>query len=230
MDLESEKELAARASMRFVHDGDVVGLGTGSTAAYMLTLLGERVKAGLKIRAVPTSERTAEIARSLGIPLSTLQETPQLDVDIDGADEVDPHLELIKGGGGALFREKMVAKAARKMVVIADSTKQVAVLGKFPLPVAVIPSSEKLTAEAIAALGASAQIRQKNGKVFVTDEGYHILDCRFGQIPDPAGLAEKLKSIQGVVDSGLFINLADVALIARGNQVIELHRKTPKGA
>jgi ribose 5-phosphate isomerase A len=230
MDLEHEKAVAARASMRFVHDGQVVGLGTGSTAAYMLRFLGERVRAGLKIRGVPTSDQTADVARSLNIPLTTLQDTPQVDVTIDGADEVDPQLHLIKGGGGALFREKIVARASRKMVVIADSTKQVPLLGKFPLPVAVLAAQEETSAQAIRAMGASVQRREKTGKVFITDEGYHILDCCFGRIPDPAGLAQELKQIEGVMDTGLFINLADVALIARGNEVIELVRKDPKPA
>src|SRR6267154_2613935 len=145
-----EKEVAARAGVKLVRDGDVVGLGTGSTAAYAVRFLGERVQAGLKIRGVPTSIHTQELAASLGIPLTTLDEFQNIDVTIDGADEVDPKLSLIKGGGGALLREKIVASATRKFVVIADSSKQVPVLGKFPLPVEVIPFARALLAKKIA--------------------------------------------------------------------------------
>ncbi len=222
MDRDLEKHAAARDSLRFVKDGDVVGLGTGSTATAMIFLLGERVKAGLKIRGIPTSERTAQLARSLGIPLTTLQETPQIDVTIDGADEIDPQLRLIKGGGGALVREKQVARASRQLVIIADSSKQVAVLGKFPLPVAVVASSDTAAAQAICALGASVQVRHQDWQVFVTDEGHHILDCHFGQIADPERLAQEIQSMAGVVDHGLFLDMADVALIARGESVLEL--------
>jgi ribose 5-phosphate isomerase A len=228
MDLDQEKEAAARASIRFVQDGNIVGLGTGSTAAYMLPLLGERVKAGLRIQGIPTSDRTAQIARSVGIPLTTLEEAGAIDVTIDGADELDPQLQLIKGGGGALVHEKIVAKASRQLVIIADSSKQVAVLGKFPLPVAVFAPSQEDAAAAITALGAAVQLRKKDGQAFVTDEGHYILDCQFGQIPDPPALARRLESVPGLVDHGLFINLADVALIGKGSEVLELHRKGPK--
>ena len=152
--LDQEKEAAARASVRFVRDGDIVGLGTGSTAAYAVRFLGERVQAGLKIRGIPTSIHTQELAASLGIPLTTLDEVQQIDVTIDGADEVDPHLRLIKGGGGALLREKIVASATKKLVIIADSSKQVSMLGKFPVPVEVIKFAEALVAKEIAELGA----------------------------------------------------------------------------
>lgn len=223
---DKEKEAAARASVRFVHDGDVVGLGTGSTAAYVVRFLGERVQAGLKIVGIPTSLRTRELAASLGIPLTTLDECQQIDVAIDGADEFDPNLQLTKGGGGALLREKIIASASRQFVVIADSSKQVPVLGAFPLPVEVIPFAEALVAKKIAALGAKVSVRQSpEGKPFVTDEGHHILDCRFGQIPDPPALARKLSDAPGVVEHGLFIDMADVVLMGEGDAVIELRRK-----
>jgi ribose 5-phosphate isomerase A len=222
-----EKETAARASLRFIHDGDVVGLGTGSTAAYAVRFIAERVQAGLKIRGIPTSVRTKELAASLGIPLTTLDECQQIDVTIDGADEVNPDLQLIKGGGGALLREKITASASRQLVIVADSSKQVPVLGKFPLPVEVIPFAQALIAKKIAALGAAVQLRNdSSGKPFVTDEGHHILDCHFGQIPDPPALALKLASIPGVVEHGLFIGMATVALIAKGDKVLELRRGT----
>jgi ribose 5-phosphate isomerase A len=220
---DQEKEAAARASLRFVKDGNVVGLGTGSTAAHVVRLLGERVQAGLKIRGIPTSVHTAELATSLGIPLTTLDEFQEIDVTIDGADEVDPQLQLIKGGGGALLREKIVASASKKFVVIADSTKQVATLGKFPVPVEVIKFAEALVARKIAALGAAVTVRKDaSGKSFVTDEGNHILDCEFGKIADPPALASALGSIPGVVEHGLFTGMASVALIAKGSQIVEL--------
>jgi ribose 5-phosphate isomerase A len=223
-----EKEAAARASLRFVRDGNVVGLGTGSTAAYAVRFLGEQVRAGLKIRGIPTSVHTGELATSLGIPLATLDECQQIDVDIDGADEFDSQLNLIKGGGGALLREKVIASASRQVVIIADSSKQVAVLGKFPLPVEVIPFAQPLVAKRISALGSSVKLRRDvKGNPFVTDEGHHILDCSFGQIPDPPALARILSNMPGVVEHGLFIDLATVVLCAKGQNVAEL-RRSPK--
>jgi len=221
-----EKEAAARASVRFVKDGQIVGLGTGSTAAYAVRFLGERVRAGLKIRGIPTSVRTKELATSLGIPLTTFEEFQQIDVTIDGADEVDPQLNLIKGGGGALLREKITASASKQVVIIGDSGKKVPMLGKFPLPVEIIPFAEPLLAKRITALGAAVKLRRDaSGKPFVTDEGHHILDCHFGQIPDPPSLACQLEDMPGVVEHGLFIAMASVVLIATGSEVEEFHRR-----
>jgi len=221
-----EKAAAARASLRFVRDGMTLGLGTGSTAAHAVRFLGEQVKAGLKIRGIPTSVHTGELAASLGIPLTTLEECQEIDVDIDGADEFDPQLHLIKGGGGALLREKIIASASRQVVIIADSSKQVAVLGKFPLPVEVIPFAQPLVAKRITALGATVKLRRDaKGNPLVTDEGHHILDCSFGQIPDPPALARKLSDMPGIVEHGLFIELATVVLCAKGENVTELRRK-----
>jgi ribose 5-phosphate isomerase A len=227
---DQEKQAAARASLRFVRDGDVVGLGTGSTAAYAVRFLAEHVHAGLKIRGIPTSVRTKELAKTAGIPLTTLDEVQCIDVTIDGADEFDPQLNLIKGGGGALLHEKIVASASRLLVIIADSSKQVPVLGKFPLPVEVVPFAQVLVARKIEALGAKVKIRETaEGKPFLTDEHHHILDCHFGQIADPPALARKLEAIPGVVEHGLFIGMANVVLVARNGNVQELRRENSPG-
>jgi ribose 5-phosphate isomerase A len=220
-----EKEAAARASLQYVKDGQVVGLGTGSTAVYFIKLLGEQVKNGLRIRGIPTSVRSRELALSLTIPLTTLDECQEIDVTVDGADEVDPELRLIKGGGGALLREKIVASATRKMVVVADVSKQVQRLGKFPLPVEVIKFAQALVAKRITAMGAEVKLRTSvDGKPYVTDENNHILDCRFGEIRDADGLARELSQMPGVVEHGLFIGMASVALLARGTEIVELRR------
>jgi ribose 5-phosphate isomerase A len=222
---DQEKEAAARASLRFVKDGNVVGLGTGSTAKYFIQLLGEQVKGGLRIRGIPSSDRSREQAASLGIPLTTLDECQQIDVTVDGADEVDPQLRLIKGGGGALLREKIVASATRQYVIIADASKQVPVLGEFPLPVEVIKFAQALVTKKIEALGAKVILRQNaDGKPYLTDENNYILDCHFGQIRGADGLANKLSDMPGVVEHGLFIGMASVVLIANGSEVVELRR------
>jgi ribose 5-phosphate isomerase A len=181
------------------------------------------VRDGLKIVGVPTSQKTKQLAEQLKIPLSTLDEYPEIDIDIDGADEIDPHLNLIKGGGGALLREKIIASASRRFIVVGDSSKQVAHLGKFPLPVEVIPFAQSLISERIAALGAQVSLRGA-GNPFVTDEGHHILDCTFGEIADPRGLAEKLRAIPGVVEHGLFIRMAEMALIGKDRGVVQIQR------
>jgi ribose 5-phosphate isomerase A len=223
MDSNSEKQMVAQASLKFIEDGQVVGLGTGSTATYFIQFLGERVKAGLKIRGVPTSVRTQQLAEKCGIPLITLDQVESIDVDVDGADEFDPQLCLLKGGGGALLREKIIASVSRKFVVLADSSKQVPVLGKFPLPVEVIAFAETLLARRISQLGAKVTLRKtSDGSVFRTDEGHHILDCAFGQIPDPPTLARTLSDMPGVVEHGLFIKMASVVLLAKGEQVAEI--------
>ncbi len=222
---DQEKEAAARASLQYVKNGEVVGLGTGSTAAYFIKLLAEKVKEGLRVRGIPTSIRSRELAISLGIPLTTLDECQEIAVTVDGADEVDPQLRLIKGGGGALLREKIVASATKQMVIVADASKQVERLGRFPLPVEVILFAQALVAKRIAALGAHVQLRPgPDGKPYLTDENNYILDCRFGEIRDAEGLARTLSEMPGVVEHGLFIGMASVVLFARGNEIVELRR------
>jgi ribose 5-phosphate isomerase A len=220
---EEEKEAAGRAAAKLVRDGDVVGLGTGSTAYFAVTALGERVKAGLKIVGIPTSTQTADLARAVGIPLTTLDEHPEIDITIDGADEIDSKLNLIKGGGGALLREKVVASASKKMVVVADSGKVVSVLGKFPLPVEIISFARTVVENKIIALGGSPKLRtRRDGSPYVTDNGNEILDCSFGKIEDPAALARELSNVPGIIEHGLFIGLASVALIGRGERTEEI--------
>jgi ribose 5-phosphate isomerase A len=223
---EEEKEAAGRAAAKLVRDGDIVGLGTGSTAYFAVVALGERVKAGLKIIGIPTSVHTGDLARAVGIPLTTLDDHPEIDITIDGADEVDPKLNLIKGGGGALTREKVIATASKKMVVVADSGKIVRVLGKFPLPVEVIAFARTVVERKIVSLGGSPKLRTKeDGSPFVTDNGNEILDCSFGKIADPPALAGELDGMPGVVEHGLFIGLAKLVVVGRGASVEEIRLK-----
>ena len=196
-----------------------LGLGSGSTARHFVDLVGERVKAGLELQCVATSEGTAAQASALGIPLGTLNDIPELDLTVDGADEVDPGLRLIKGGGGALLREKIVAAASKRMVVIADSTKLVPKLGAFPLPIEVVPfglsATKRHIERALGELQLAGPIRLRGGSSpFVTDGGHYILDCSLGAIAEPERLSQTLSLIPGVVEHGLFIGLARAAIIA----------------
>ena len=222
------KRHAAEAALAYVEDGMRLGLGTGSTAAHFVTLLGRRVAEGLHVTGVPTSEATADLARRAGVPLASLDDMPELDLAVDGADEIGPGLALIKGGGGALLREKIVANASRRMIVIADAAKQVQELGAFPLPVEIVAfgmSATVLAVERVAielGLAPAIDLRRRDGEVFVTDSGNRILDASFGRIPDPEALAHRLADIPGVVEHGLFLGFADLALIASANGVAEV--------
>lgn len=220
MDAREMKIKAAAAALEYVEDGMRLGIGTGSTAEEFVRLLAEKVAAGFRIEGVPTSERTARLCLELGVSLKSLDELPELDLTIDGADEVDGQLRLIKGGGGALLREKIVAAASKRMIVIADETKVVDVLGAFKLPIEVNPFGQvatRIAVEKVASrLGLSGEIavRQSHDGAFLTDGGHLILDASFGRIPDADALAEELNAIPGVVEHGLFIGIASLAIIA----------------
>lgn len=229
MDARALKIEAARAALDHVKDGMRLGIGTGSTAEEFVRLLAEKVATGMKIVGVPTSERTAALCRELGVPLSTLEETPELDLTIDGADEVDAELALIKGGGGALLREKIVAAASARMIVIADESKFVETLGRFPLPIEVNKFGLGATKLAIARtadateLSGPLTLRMTNGEPFVTDGGHFIIDASFGRIHDPRALSNGLYAVPGVVEHGLFLGLADAAFIAGADGVRTIH-------
>ncbi|MBR0800399.1 ribose-5-phosphate isomerase RpiA [Bradyrhizobium jicamae] len=230
MDMDALKRQAAARALEEVRDGMKLGLGTGSTAKHFVELLGEKVRTGLKVVGVPTSEVTRADAIRCGVPLTTLDDIDHLDLTVDGADEIDPALNLIKGGGGALLREKIVAAASDRMIVIADESKWVEVLGRFPLPVEVIPFGLAATRAAMdrafAQSGASGEmvIRQgKDGHAFVTDGGHWIIDAHLGRIGDAPRLAALLSVIPGVVEHGLFIGLGTSAVLAgaQGIRVVE---------
>jgi ribose 5-phosphate isomerase A len=222
---EAQRLRSAEAALAEVAAGMKLGLGTGRSADAFVRLLGERVRAGLDVVGVPTSEKTMRLAESEGIRLVTLDEHPVLDLTVDGADEIGPGLALVKGGGGALLREKIVAAASRRMLVVADATKIVDTLGAFPLPIEVVPFGLAATRGAIAevaeALGLAGPLilRESGGRPFVTDGGHHIVDASFGRIPDPETLAAALNMIPGVVEHGLFLGLASAAVIGRDDGV-----------
>ncbi len=226
MSADQQKRQAAMAAMDHVKPGMKLGLGTGSTAAHFVDALGAKVAGGLDVICVPTSQATYTQAQALNIPLTTLDETPELDLTVDGADELDGQLRLIKGGGGALLREKIVAAASKQMIVIADAGKQVETLGAFPLPVEVIEfgagatlrAMEKAASEA-GCTGAVA-LRKKDGSPFKTDNGNLIYDCDFGAIPNPEALGLALNAIPGVVEHGLFIGLCNLALLGTDGDVL----------
>ena len=232
MSMDDLKRQAAARAVEQVQDGMKLGLGTGSTAKHFVELLGERVRAGLKVIGVPTSEATRADAERCAVPLTTLDQVDRLDLTVDGADEIDANLELIKGGGGALLREKIVAAASDRMIVIADDTKWVKTLGRFPLPIEVVPFGLKATQNEIekafkscGVAGGMTLRKGKDGHVFVTDGGHWILDAAMGAIPDPQRLALALSPIPGVVEHGLFIGLVQAAILAGSNGIRVVERK-----
>ena len=221
---EDEKRLAGLAAAEQVRDGMVLGLGSGTTVYFFLEELGRRVKSGLHVSGVPTSERTAGLAREFGIPLSTLDEHQELGLDVDGADEVDPHLNLIKGRGGALLREKIIARAARRRVIVVDGSKLSSTLGtRATLPVEVVPFAKALAIKGLTELGAKPVLRVGgDGSPFVTDNGNWILDCVFEPMSDPGRIEAQINRVPGVVENGLFIGLADEVLVARAGSIERL--------
>ncbi len=226
MSLQEQKRRAASRSLDFVEPGMVLGLGTGSTAAIMVELLGERVRAGLAVTGIPTSKATAVLAERCGVALTSLEKVQELDLTIDGADETDGALRLIKGGGGALLREKIVASLSKRVVIIADAGKKVARLGAFPLPVEVVPFAAPALLPKLAALGCNAKLRGTgDAGSFVSDEGNHIIDCSFGAIADPEDLARQLNAMPGVVEHGLFLGIAERVLLGGKDGVEELVRR-----
>jgi ribose 5-phosphate isomerase A len=228
-DLESLKKSAALKAVEFIRDGMVVGLGTGSTAKHLVMALGERVRAGMNLRAVPTSLGTAELARQVGIQLIDTENRWEIDVAIDGADQVDPQFSLIKGGGGALLKEKIVAASAKQFIVMVDHTKQVSVLGgSFPLPIEVVPFGWGSTAREIEALTKSRVVlRERNGSPFKTEAGHLIVDVHMNRIDHPGELEIALNLIPGVVETGLFVNRTHVLIVgtAQGVQTLHVPRK-----
>jgi ribose 5-phosphate isomerase A len=224
MTQDEAKALVGKQAAAWVEDGMAVGLGTGTTSVMFIKALGERVqREGLKIRCVASSDASASLGRSLGMEVVSLPELPELDLYIDGADEVGPGLSLIKGGGGALLREKIVASSAKKFVVVVDSSKIVDVLGKFPLPVEVVKMALPLVLAQLSDLGLNpAQRLHKDGSVYLTDEDNFIVDCACGTINDPELTAAEIRAIVGVVEHGLFLNMASIALVAGDEGVTEV--------
>jgi ribose 5-phosphate isomerase A len=223
----SEKQRAAEAAAEYVKDGMIVGLGTGSTTEFAVKKLGEMVREGLAIRGIPTSDVTKKLAEDEGIPLMDFSETMYIDLTIDGADEIDTDLNMIKGGGAALLREKIVASASREEIIIVSGQKYVKQLGEFPLPVEVIPFGWQVIFNQLETLGGSPYLRLQQGQPLRTDQGNFIIDCRFRHIIDAAQLEQRLNMLPGVVENGLFIGLCSRMILADGEKVIvkELKKK-----
>lgn len=220
------KKLAGEKAVHYVKDGMIIGLGTGSTVYWTIKKLGELVKNGLEIRCVPTSKNTEILAKKVGIPLITISEVNELDLTIDGADEVNRNLDLIKGGGGALLREKMVASISRCLIIVVDESKSVLNLGRFPLPVEVVPFGFEITSKQLSALDCIPILRTEHNIPFITDNGNYILDCHFSIIQEPHELNRKLNMIPGVVENGLFIKMADIVVIGDKNGNVNILNNT----
>lgn len=219
------KQLAGAKAAEYIKDGMTVGLGTGSTAYWAIQKIGERVKQGLRIRAVATSQQSEAMALELNIPIVPFADIDHIDMDIDGADEVDGQFNLIKGGGGALLREKIIAANSREFIVVADESKLVDTLGKFPLPVEVVPFAWELTFRRLQTLGGTAALRMKDNEAFLTDNGNYIIDCSLEKIAYPQQLQSELCRIPGVVEHGLFIQMTGTIVIGQADGTVKvLHR------
>lgn len=227
--MKNEKQIAGEKAAEFVKDGMVVGLGTGSTVLYTIKKIGERVKDGLSITAVATSIQTEQLAKECGIPLVNLADIDVIDVAIDGADEVDAAFNLIKGGGGALLREKIIASSAQEFIIVADSSKMVKQLGRFPIPVEVEMFGYPLTGKKIQSIGGVPKLRMNEGKPFVTDNGNYIFDCEFAAILSPEKLELNLNLIPGVVENGLFIDLVDLLITVDQKQEAVIQKRNEDG-
>lgn len=219
-DLDNEKKLAAKEAVRYLKDNQIVGLGSGSSAVYAILEIGELVKNGLKITGVSTSSTSEELARSLGIPTVDISSVSYIDVTIDGADEFTSDLYLIKGGGAALLKEKVVASLTKEEIIITDSSKKVELLGKFTIPIEVIKYAAKYVMSQITQLGGKGELRLLENEPLLTEEGNYIIDADFGLIADPAYLATRLSEIAGVVEHGLFINLAAIVIMGNNDSTI----------
>lgn len=229
MSLDDLKRQAALKAVEFVQSGMIVGLGTGSTAVHATRAIGEMLADGRlhHILAIPTSQTTAQQAKQVGIPLTTINQHTHIDITIDGADEIDPHLNLIKGLGGALLREKIVAIASQRLIIIADDSKRVTQLGsQAPVPVEVIAFAQKPVQHYLQSLGARVVLRQQDNQPFITDENNIILDCHFPPITDPSSLAQAIRQRPGVVEHGLFLHMATDAIIASAQNIEVLSRKS----
>jgi ribose 5-phosphate isomerase A len=219
----NEKRVVGEKAVDYVKEGMVVGLGTGTTVFYTISKLAKLVQQGFSIKGIPTSLQTENLARELGIPLVSFNKIDRIDVAIDGADQVSPDLNLIKGGGGALLREKIIAKAANTFIVVADSHKLVGKLGTFPLPVEVVPFGVEMTSKYIQELGGIPKLRQKDGSPYLTDNGHYIFDCSFHEITHPGDLERDLNLIPGVVDNGLFVGMADMVITLDRNKEVGIN-------
>jgi ribose 5-phosphate isomerase A len=215
-----EKQIAAREAVKFIQQNDIVGLGTGSTAFFAIQEIAVLVKKGLKIKGVPTSEHTASLALSLGIELLPMDQVKSIDITIDGADEFDTQLNLVKGGGGALFREKIVASLTKNEIIIADSGKLVTQLGKFKVPIEVVPLALNYVVQQLGKLNGKGEVRMKDNSPFITDNHNIIVDADFGLISDPAALSESLNKIEGILAHGLFVQLTSKIIMGKGTETI----------
>ncbi len=207
-----KKRMAGEKAVDYIQDGMTIGLGTGSTVYWTIKKIGELVSKGLQIKAIPSSAETERLARQFGIPLTSFSEVDQLDLSIDGADEVDPEYNLIKGGGGALVREKFVDAFTKKFIVVIDESKLVKKLGSFPLPVEIVPFGWEMTSNQLVEFGCTPILRMKDGEIFISDNGNYIVDCHFSSIENPSSLHVELKQLLGVIETGLFIGMANMII------------------